>query len=348
MTDTPRDLTPEEVADAVMTRVGYLALIGNSEPPCAKRSDYVAEIAKVIRAEQEMRDAALAAKDTEISQLALSNVGTTELLGIANVRAAEFKRRAETADAANVALLHNTDKEIARLTGERDEYRRAYRAVMEAAGLTEPCEPQDVKDRVDRLTAEANVGTKDGPCYYCGEPTESRSARPTLWPVRLCHADEPGVSKPHHRGCIDVRLAEYGLMAANLRSIFALAEPASRHLSPMRPHFVTGMQHVEKPDPTPMPSPGVCAADAAKASKTPKADPTKHIKTEMRPPKPDPVCATCGAVMRYMHNYTAICSCLYDYVLAHPGEEASHEKMVGPQPSKPAPPPVQVKREGGP
>jgi hypothetical protein len=248
----------------------------------------------------------------------------------------EFKDRAEMSEEANVTLLRNTDKEIVRLTGERDaanatachiadvgldettkevlasrtaeverlteerdEYRRAYCAVMGAVGLSEHCEIHEVKERMDRLTAEANVGTKDGPCYYCGEPTESRSARPTLWPVRLCHADEPGVSKPHHRVCIDVRLVEHATSAAvievlrnKLSAILNLAEDGimfsterprkstqgitvfgQRTLQMGRrtesetkpPHFVAGMQHVEKPEPTPMPSPGVCAADAAKA-----------------------------------------------------------------------------------
>lgn len=56
--------------------------------------------------------------------------------------------------------------------------------------------------------AEYQKNDRDGPCYYCGEPTERFAGNPSRWPVYLCHADEPGVSKPHHAGCVSERLAE--------------------------------------------------------------------------------------------------------------------------------------------
>lgn len=48
---------------------------------------------------------------------------------------------------------------------------------------------------------------KDGACYYCGEKTNSFAGNPGLWPVRLCHVDEPGKAKYHHAKCISIRLA---------------------------------------------------------------------------------------------------------------------------------------------
>jgi len=44
------------------------------------------------------------------------------------------------------------------------------------------------------------------PCYYCGEPCNSLAGNPGKWPVALCHADEPGVVKWHHGGCVSERL----------------------------------------------------------------------------------------------------------------------------------------------
>ena len=47
----------------------------------------------------------------------------------------------------------------------------------------------------------------DGPCYYCGEQTNSWSGDPGLWPLRFCHSDDPGKSKWHHTACVTGRLA---------------------------------------------------------------------------------------------------------------------------------------------
>lgn len=49
---------------------------------------------------------------------------------------------------------------------------------------------------------------RDGPCYYCHLPTSSLAGDPGLWPVVLCHPDEPGVPKIHHERCVSERLHE--------------------------------------------------------------------------------------------------------------------------------------------
>lgn len=46
----------------------------------------------------------------------------------------------------------------------------------------------------------------DQPCYYCGMPCNSWIGNPGMWPIPLCHDDEPGVVKWHHTGCVDLRL----------------------------------------------------------------------------------------------------------------------------------------------
>lgn len=45
-------------------------------------------------------------------------------------------------------------------------------------------------------------------CYYCGHMTDELSGNPSKWPIPLCHADDPGVPKYHHIGCVQERLSE--------------------------------------------------------------------------------------------------------------------------------------------
>lgn len=47
---------------------------------------------------------------------------------------------------------------------------------------------------------------KDGPCYYCGELTNSLIGNPSEWPLGFPHIDDPGVVKPHHVKCVLQRL----------------------------------------------------------------------------------------------------------------------------------------------
>jgi hypothetical protein len=47
---------------------------------------------------------------------------------------------------------------------------------------------------------------RDGDCYYCNLPTSSIAGNPAQWPLWFCHADDPGVTKAHHTGCVTARL----------------------------------------------------------------------------------------------------------------------------------------------
>jgi hypothetical protein len=52
------------------------------------------------------------------------------------------------------------------------------------------------------------------PCYYCGEPCNAVAGNPGMWPVALCHPDDPGVVKYHHHDCVAERLeAQPALLA---------------------------------------------------------------------------------------------------------------------------------------
>src|SRR5260370_18158769 len=44
------------------------------------------------------------------------------------------------------------------------------------------------------------------PCYYCGKLCDNLAGNPGLWPIALSHADDPGVTKWHHAGCVSSRL----------------------------------------------------------------------------------------------------------------------------------------------
>lgn len=44
------------------------------------------------------------------------------------------------------------------------------------------------------------------PCYYCGEPCDSVAGDPSRWPLGFPHADDPGVVKYQHVGCVVSRL----------------------------------------------------------------------------------------------------------------------------------------------
>ena len=57
---------------------------------------------------------------------------------------------------------------------------------------------------------------RDGPCYYCGKPTARSCGNPSLWPIGLCHDDEPGKVKVHHIGCVSERLRRIAALEADL------------------------------------------------------------------------------------------------------------------------------------
>ena len=54
------------------------------------------------------------------------------------------------------------------------------------------------------------------PCYFCKRPCNSLHGNPGLWPIPLCHTDEPGVVKWHHTICVMERLQERENLIAEL------------------------------------------------------------------------------------------------------------------------------------
>jgi hypothetical protein len=54
------------------------------------------------------------------------------------------------------------------------------------------------------------------PCYYCGKPCNCLIGNPNAWPIPLCHADEPGVVKWHHTGCVAERCDRADLSPARV------------------------------------------------------------------------------------------------------------------------------------
>jgi hypothetical protein len=63
--------------------------------------------------------------------------------------------------------------------------------------------------RIEQL--ELLVGEMPGHdelCYYCENRCNALAGDPSQWPIPLAHADEPGVPKWHHSGCVSGRLDE--------------------------------------------------------------------------------------------------------------------------------------------
>ncbi len=68
----------------------------------------------------------------------------------------------------------------------------------------------------ERDEMEKRGDIDDGPCYYCGEKTNSLAGSPAEWAIPLVHADEPGRVKPHHIGCVLERLGQLDDIRAEL------------------------------------------------------------------------------------------------------------------------------------
>ncbi|MCE7895010.1 MAG: hypothetical protein DYH12_35775 [Sorangiineae bacterium PRO1] len=75
--------------------------------------------------------------------------------------------------------------------------------------------PADAAEVWRRLHPSSRCGARregheghDAPCYYCGHPCNTYAGNPGLWPLGFTHADEPGVVKWHHTGCVQGRLRE--------------------------------------------------------------------------------------------------------------------------------------------
>lgn len=71
------------------------------------------------------------------------------------------------------------------------------------------CDAADeILEQYPQLTFPLIPENQDGPCYYCGEMTDSLIGNPSRWPIMLPHKDEPGKAKHHHMGCVMQRLEE--------------------------------------------------------------------------------------------------------------------------------------------
>ncbi len=79
--------------------------------------------------------------------------------------------------------------------------------------------------------ATAPVPTDDGPCSFCGEPTDSLSGDPSHWCLRFAHRDGTGITKAHHMGCVTSRLFPDPLTigAAHKISLVQIDQGSLRH-----------------------------------------------------------------------------------------------------------------------
>lgn len=101
----------------------------------------------------------------------------------------------------------------ARLRAECDLYRGAAQEVL------------DLRVEVAALREKsAGMQGHGEPCYYCGEPCDSLTGNPSMWPIPLCHSDEPGRVKRHHSGCVSRRLIALDAAVAELKREISGAE----------------------------------------------------------------------------------------------------------------------------
>ena len=102
-------------------------------------------------------------------------------------------------------------KRLAEVIAERDEALKGDAELAEQLDLNAKALAVALKQRDDGLAKLKEIGALQGhnePCYYCKKPCNAVAGSPTLWPIPLCHADEPGRVKWHHIGCVDERLNE--------------------------------------------------------------------------------------------------------------------------------------------
>jgi hypothetical protein len=75
---------------------------------------------------------------------------------------------------------------------------------------------------------EGRIEGHDQPCYYCNKPCNSFAGNPSLWPIPLCHGDDPGRVKWHHIGCVSQRLRQRDDLLAACKSALDALEPLAR------------------------------------------------------------------------------------------------------------------------
>ena len=72
------------------------------------------------------------------------------------------------------------------------------------------------------------IAIRREPCHYCGGVCDPLAGNPGLWPVTLCHKEEPGVPKQHHTACVQKRLRFLEEAVESLEAIKEV-EPEQTH-----------------------------------------------------------------------------------------------------------------------
>jgi hypothetical protein len=177
--------------------------------------------------EAEMRDR-LAAKDASI----------TDYMDICE----DLSRKLEASHAENVSLrelLFHKDARIAELAsavaGKVKLVEPTPEAIAWAEGVfaAEDDKNATIEDLSRKLEAsrhrvaelEKQTTGLEGHgrlCYYCGDPCSSLAGNPMMWPIPLCHSDDPGVVKWHHTGCVSSRLERIAEMEASRHRVAEL------------------------------------------------------------------------------------------------------------------------------
>ena len=146
------------------------------------------------------------AKDARIAELeaALSQVDNQREVFFRQKQEAEAQLAAKAIDlkAANAADIwfgkaKNMEAQLAEARARID--------ALESAQIDYEFQLAEAKSALSAM--EAQRSGHDARCYYCNEPCNSLAGNPGLWPIPLCHEDEPGVVKYHHIGCVSERLA---------------------------------------------------------------------------------------------------------------------------------------------
>lgn len=184
------DITPEQALYKLVFPEHEPNLEAVRCPQCAEKDQELDDNGKVMRRLQNERDGLrdkCAEKDAEIARL-------NALVEI------EIKCRSDLVS------------ELAWIKSERP-----------AVAKTE----RNLREEIESLKARLSSWHHDGPCYYCGEPTNSLLGNPERWSLLFPHSDDPGKCKPHHVGCVMQRLQERDELKAEVARLNALVETES-------------------------------------------------------------------------------------------------------------------------
>lgn len=109
---------------------------------------------------------------------------------------------------------------LKRLVAEADK-RLCKCETLPAGSVCFWCTDKAIWNRVHSLEAleqKKSVGHGDA-CFYCGQRCNEFAADPDQWPIRLCHADNPGVPQAHHMGCVIARLERTAAAEKRVREL---------------------------------------------------------------------------------------------------------------------------------